>query len=128
MSVREIPRGEWEAFLEQFSRGHRAWLATVDRVGPDAARHVEILERPLGAVTPAVAKKRVVGIRIEFQEDSRTGAALTVDAPRALRVEEAAEGAARWLEIENARGQRTRIRFRVPPPPDMLDGVARGEL
>lgn len=111
MRVREIPPGEWKPFLEQFSRMHRAWLATVDRVGPDAARHVEILERPLGAVTAAVARKRVVGIRIEFQEDSRTGAALTVEGPKALRVEEAIEGAARSLEIENDRGQRTRIRF-----------------
>jgi hypothetical protein len=128
MSVREIPPGEWAAFLEQFSSGHRAWLATVARVGPDASRHVEILERPLGSVTAMSAARRVVGIQIRFQEDSLAGAAVIVDAPRAVRVEETGEGAARALEIENERGQRTRISFRVPPAPDMLDGVARGEL
>lgn len=30
MSAREIPSWQWPAFLDQFSRTHRAWLATLD--------------------------------------------------------------------------------------------------
>lgn len=128
MILREIPPAEWSAFLEQFSRGHRAWLATVDRVGPDAARHVEILERPLRSVMADVAGPAVVGIEIRFHADAPARAAVTVDAPRAVRVEETGDGAVRLLEIENGSGERTRIRFRVPPRQDLLDGVAPGEL
>ena len=35
-------------------KGHRAWLATVDRVQPGAPGHIEAIERPLGSVTPDV--------------------------------------------------------------------------
>ena len=52
MSVREIPIDQWSEFLDQFSRAHRAWLATVDRVQPDSISHTEAIERPLGAVVP----------------------------------------------------------------------------
>ena len=33
MNVRDIPRAQWPAFLEQFSRTHRAWLATLASSG-----------------------------------------------------------------------------------------------
>jgi hypothetical protein len=129
MSVREIPAREWQEYLQQFSREHRAWLATVERVhaGGTPSR-VEAVERPLDAVTPEVAARRVVGISIAFQEDPRSGDALHVHTPTHLRVDETSEGSARALEIEDQHGECTRIRFRSAPPPDMLDGIAPGEL
>jgi hypothetical protein len=128
MSVREIPPPQWPDFLEQFSRGHRAWLATVDRVQPGAHGHVEAVERPLGSVTPDVSARRVVGIEIRFQEDSQARQPIRIDAPARLRVDETEEGTARGLEIQDAAGECTRIRFRAAPLPEMLDGVAPGEL
>lgn len=129
MSVREIPSGEWQSYLQQFSRDHRAWLATVERVDAGGApSRVEAVERPLDAVTPEVAARRVVGIAIQFQEDPSRGDALHVDTPTHLRVDETSDGSARALEIEDQRGACTRIRFRSAPPLDMLDGLAPGEL
>lgn len=129
MSVREIPAGEWQDYLQQFSREHRAWLATVERVHAGGAPpEIQAVERPLDAVTPEVAARRVVGIDIQFQQDAPTGAALHVATPTHLRVDETAEGSARALEIEDQRGDCTRIRFRSAPPLDMLDGMAPGEL
>src|SRR5688500_14320610 len=36
--MRDIPVAQWSEFLEQFSREHRAWLASVERVHPAAPR------------------------------------------------------------------------------------------
>ncbi|MGH9309559.1 MAG: hypothetical protein ACRD1U_09305, partial [Vicinamibacterales bacterium] len=63
-----------------------------------------------------------------FQQDSQAGQAVRVDAPSRIRVDEASDGAARVLEIEDGHGERTRIRLRVATPPGLLDGVAAGEL
>ena len=128
MSVRDIPRGEWQAFLDQFSREHRAWLASVDRFSPEAERHAEVSNRPLGGVTARTAGRRVVGIQIQFQPDSHAGRAVVVDAPSRLRVDQTADGATQALEIDNERGERTRITLRVVAPPGLLDGVAPGEV
>jgi hypothetical protein len=127
MRVREIPRGEWRAFLDQFSRDHRAWLASVDRFGHDTARRVAVIERPLGAVT-ASQTGRGVNIEIAFQQDSHAGDTVRIEDPAALRVDETEQGTARSLEIEDEHGERTRIVLRVAAPPGLLDGVAPGEL
>ena len=128
MSVREIPESQWQDFLAQFSRGHRAWLATVDRVHVGAPSHVDAIERPLGSVTPHVSARRVVGIEIRFQEDSQLREPIRIDAPVTIRVDETAEGVARGLEIQDGDGESTRIRFRAAPLPEALDGIAPGEL
>lgn len=127
MRVREIPRGEWRTFLDQFSREHRAWLASVDRLGHDATRRVEVIERPLGAVT-ASQTQHGVNIEIAFQQDSHAGDTVRIEDPATLRVDETEQGAPQSLEIEDEHGDRTRIVLRVAAPPGMLDGVAPGEL
>jgi len=126
--MREIPEPEWQEFLEQFSRGHRAWLATVDRVQVSAPGQIAAIERPLSSVIPEISARRVVGIEIRFQEDSNAREPLRIDAPTRLRVDETAEGAARGLEIQDESGECTRIRFRAAPLPEALDGIAPGEL
>lgn len=129
MSLREIPRTEWTSFLEQFTRDHRAWLATVDRVDTGGIRQVEILERPLRAVTADLAVDGVVEIRIRFHPDTDTHDSVHVGAPKKLSVDENADGAARGMEIEDANGVSTRVRFRGAARPDLLlDGVAPAEL
>jgi hypothetical protein len=128
MSVREIPVEEWSKFLDQFSRKHRAWLATVDRVHPDSLRQIEAVERPLGAVVPWISAHGVAGIEIRFQEDSHTREPIRIDGPRRVCVDEAANGVAQGLEIVDETGKCTRLRFRAAPLPEMLDGIAPGEL
>jgi hypothetical protein len=128
MSVREIPSAQWQEFLEQFSRGHRAWLATVDRVESGAPDHIEAVEGPLASVTPDVSARRVVGIEIRFQDDSHARAPIRIDTPVRVRVEETREGTAQGLEIQEEDGDCVRIRFRVAPLSETLDGVAPGEL
>jgi hypothetical protein len=115
MSVREIPVAQWDPFLDEFSREHRAWLASVERAHPGAPAHLEVGERALRSIETDA----VTGIEIRFQDGT-----VRVEAPKTLRVDETDEGAARGLEIEDWSGERVRLRFRVAEPPGALDGLA----
>lgn len=128
MSAREIPIAQWSDFLDQFSRRHRAWLATVDRLRPGEPRQTEAIERPLASVLPQRAARGIARIEIRFQENSYPREPIRVDAPTHVRVDETADGVARGLEILDDEGECTRIRFRSAPVPETLDGLAPGEL
>lgn len=126
MSVREIPAAEWPSFLADFSRSHRAWRAVVERddSGPGGG---EGGERPLESITPQVRGGQVATIELQFQDAVDAGA-LRIDAPSRVRVDESRIGTVQGLEIVDAHGASTRIRFRAAPLPEMLDGIAPGEL
>jgi hypothetical protein len=127
MSLREIPESRWTEFLEELSRSHRAWLATVDHVGPEAP-HIGAGERALRSVAPEQSAGRILSIEIRFQKDAGARDAVRILSPRRVSVDETTEGTARGLEIVDVKGGCTRIRFRAAPLPEMLDGVAPGVL
>jgi len=126
MNVRNIPRAQWPAFLDQFSRTHRAWLATIDADGTAEGQNGG--PHPLRSVTPFVYNDCVVHIDIRFQDDAQAQEPLRITAPGTVRVDETTEGIARVLEIVDSDGMSTRLRFRAAPRAEMLDGVAPGEL
>jgi len=127
MNVRNIPRPQWPAFLDQFSRTHRAWLATIDAgTSPTDPQNGDA--HPLRSITPFVYNDLVVHIDIRFQDDLQTNEPLRISAPGTVRVDETREGVAQVLEIVDSRGISTRLRFRVAPRSEMLDGIAPGEL
>ena len=128
MAAREIPLVDWSTFLDQFSRSHRAWRVTIDRVGAGLPGSTEAVESPLAFVVPRMTAHRITQIEIRLQEDSHAHEPIEVDAPTRLRVDETADGVARGLEIIDTNGRCTRIRFRAAPLPETLDGVAPGEL
>jgi hypothetical protein len=99
----EVPRADWVASLERFSREHRAWLALVERAGEHPLRAVEL-------ETPG-------RLAIRFADASPD---VIVAEPHALRIDESG------LDIESAQGV-TRLRFRVTAAPEALDGLAPSE-
>jgi hypothetical protein len=125
--TREIPASQWRDFLDEFSRAHRAWLATVDSATGGVVR-VQAVERRLRSVSLELDADRVVRLDIRFQDESGSSPAVQVVSPVTVRVEETAEGATRGLEIMDEEGGCTRIRFRTATTATMLDGVAPGEL
>ena len=133
MNSRDIPRAQWPAFLDQFSRTHRAWLTTIDTgasadSGASAADQQNAVAHPLRSVTPFVYNDLVVHIDIRFQDDDRSQDPLRITAPGAVRVNETTQGVAQTLEIIDNHGVATRLRFRAAPTADTLDGIATGEL
>ena len=128
MSIREIPSSDWERFLIEFSRGHRAWLATVERVRDGLTTAADTRGGALDRVRLDPSRGGRPRIAIEFQGDSGHTAAVQIDEAIRLRVDETDDGRARGLEIEDARGEWTQLRFRTAPPVEALDGIAPGEL
>ena len=125
MPTRDVPREQWPDFLEDFSRRHRAWLATVDQSADDLAR-AGTATAPLGAVTARRQGRAVSAIEIAFAGDGH--APLRVENPTAIRVRQTGDGAESGLEIEDAQGVSTRVGFPAAPRPEMLDGLAPGEI
>jgi len=116
MNVHDIPRAQWPAFLDHFSRTHRAWLATVDaRASAPGDRSADLEDaapHPLGEITPFVYNDYVVHIDIRFQDEDRAHASFRVVAPGTVRVDETPDGVADVLEIVDDKGVVTRLRFR----------------
>jgi hypothetical protein len=61
-------------------------------------------------------------------QDASSQQVVHVRAPVALSVDETAAGAIRELEIVGEDGERVRVRFRATQLPEMLDGIAPGEV
>jgi hypothetical protein len=126
MPTIDVPRHEWPEFLDTFSRLHRAWLTTVEQ--PSGELPVsDDGPRPLAAVTSERHGGRVSAIEIAFAGDSH-GGVVRVENPTSLRLRRTGDGADRGLEIVDDEGVCTRVRFRAAAIPEMLDGVAPGEL
>jgi hypothetical protein len=120
--MRDVPPGEWRAFLERFSREHRAWLATTHCIGP-AAPVTRIRSRALESV--ALQRRALEHVvRLTFSG----GQSLYARRPRAIRVEQMETGAERALEIATADDTLVRLAFRATALPQELDGVAPGEV
>ena len=122
-SAREIPRWQWPAFLDQFSRTHRARLATVDEEDESTPTG-----HPLRSVTPFVHNNRVAHIDIRFQDDPHGREPARIHSPVSVHVHETTEGIALRLEIVDDKGRATHLRFAAAARPERLDDVAPGEL
>jgi Family of unknown function (DUF5335) len=59
----EVPRDQWEVFLNGFSVIHHQWIVTVEVLGREGEREVEVRERPFTGASvhhPGPADKRIV--------------------------------------------------------------------
>ncbi len=117
--IRDVPEGEWQSFLERFSREHRAWLATVHVVDArgTVTRSAQIPLKSAAASGDAVT--------LEFLCE---GHAFCAHNPRTLRIQQTDIELVQALEIDGSDGQFIRLAFRATALPEQLDGLAPGEL
>jgi hypothetical protein len=128
MSLKDVPRREWASTLELFGREHRAWLATVEHVGFDGTRDVWLADRPLAGVF-AEREPTGLAVRIDLAPDSSPdSSSVRILDPVAVRLDRERDGHTSAMEIDDSDGGRTRVRFRVQQPLDMLDGLAPTEV
>lgn len=122
MRVRDVPPTQWCSFLEQFSREHRAWRATIHGI----ERAVAVTRVPSEAIKSITLEQHVPDpiVRLTFV----SGVSLCAPRPCAVRVQEDGDGAERALEVETADGALIRLAFRATARPEQLDGIAPGEL
>ena len=124
MAWREIPRTEWEAFLDGFSRQHRGWLVALERSGPHAERdrtlrrlrHVSVEDEH----TPRGARRLSVTLDDDAVADGRL--VVRVDSPQRILLEESNGGQHHRLAIEGP-DSFIRLRFRIAASPETVNGV-----
>jgi hypothetical protein len=118
--IQDAPTGEWDRFLEQFGREHRAWLTTVHVVD---ARGGAVTRSPQIPLKSAAASANAVSL--EFLREPHS---ICARHPCAVRIQQTESGLVHALEIDGSDGQLIRLAFRATAMPEQLDGLAPGEL
>ncbi len=106
--IREIERNEWSRFLESFTLAHDHWLVHVD--GEDESLPLEGLTVHDSTIT------------ITLGGDISHHRRIVIDAAR-VSVQQNG-GVDQGVAIESVDGPVTRLRFRSPMPPELVDGIA----
>lgn len=106
--IRDIERNDWARFLESFTLAHDHWLVHVDG---------ESDSLPLEGLT-----LRDSTITIALGGDIRHHRRIVIDAAR-ISVQQT-DGVDEGVAIESSDGHVTRLRFRSPMPPELVDGIA----
>jgi len=122
MPTREIPREEWCAFLDSFSRQHAGWLSTVEVLGAAIGAQVQAREQPLSGITAELKGGDRDLISVLVGDSANDHVAHVIHAPSHVRIKETEEGAHETLQIESESGETTLLRFRATVPSELLDG------
>ena len=123
MPTREIPREEWNAFFETFSKKHEGWLVTVEVLGRDIGAQEEAHELPLVGITADLKGGDADAVSIIVGKAAEDHITHTVTGAAHVRLEQAESGADEALQIEGADGATTLLRFRFAMLPELVDGI-----
>ena len=115
----DIGPDEWSGFFDTLSREHQNQIVTVESQGPDTGEQFESHDVPLEGVTISLKGNEEV-ISIIVREETRTHVLHTIPDPLHVRLERNAEGVAKTLQIESARGTTIVIRFRPVTIPETI--------
>lgn len=122
MPTREIPREDWDAFLDSFSRKHAGWLSTIEVLGSGSGAQVEAREQPLSGIAAELkgGSRDLISILVGDDDHGRTCHPRT----RSYAPEGDGRGAHEALQIESESGVTTLLHFRATVPLQLLDGHA----
>ncbi len=119
----EIPRHDWTAFLQNFSRKHCGWLVRMETCR--ALFSVDVHARDIALASITVEPKRPDGTEIVIMLSGAGGLTHSVERPAAIELEENDEGADEALAIHSDDGSRTVLRLGASPLPERVDGMAK---
>ena len=105
--LREIEKSDWSGFFESFTLQHSRWLVSVDD---------ERDTLPLEGIV-----SRDGHIVVTLGGDVRHHRRISIDAERVSVAQTG--GVDEGLSIESKDGHLTRLRFRSPAAPELVDGV-----
>jgi hypothetical protein len=123
VSVQEIDRYEWIAFLDRFSREHHGWRVDVEVVS-EGSKHTEAVNVPLEGVNADRLNDPDGRVYVETGESADEHLTHSISQPRRVCWLKTRSGQHLGLDIEAVDGTRTFVRFRAPIAPEMLDHVA----
>lgn len=110
MPTREIPREEWVAFFDQFSRQHRGTAVTIEVISDEIGAQVEAKMLPFEGIG-ADLKDRENRIEIAVADLPDHRITHAVIAPAGVWLKQTDEGSDEALEIKAADGAITLVRL-----------------
>jgi hypothetical protein len=124
MKTQEIPRSEWPAFFDSFTRRYEGWLADLEVFGSEIGSQIEEEGLPLEGITAELGNGKPDRIEFMLGTESDDHITHTITAPSQVSVEKTDEGADAALAIKAPDGTTTLLRFRAVVLPEMVDSVA----
>jgi hypothetical protein len=122
MPTREIPRSEWVAFFDAFSKRHRGWLVTLEHMNPEIGDQIAARNLPLEGITAELNEPGTDEIEIVAGRRPDQHVSDTILGPKKVWLKSSDEGADEALEIQGTNATAL-IRFRSAIPPELVDGI-----
>ena len=114
MQTISIPRSDWGSRLDELSRMHEGWLASLAIMARANGELVEFRQMPLVGVTAEPSGR----ITIAVAEATGEHVTHTILCPSQVLLETTEAGANAALEIDSADGRKTILRFRRTALPE----------
>ena len=127
MKTKEIPKNEWPAFFDSFSRQHEGWLVTLEILGAEVGAQVEERELAFEGIVDEWDEAQLNKIAIMIGAKPDDHITHSIRHPTQVSLEQTDEGADVALAIRSADGVTALLRFRSPMLPEMVDGVVAQE-
>lgn len=122
MATREIPHNEWIQFLNEYSRQHQGWIATVEVKGGNVGDHIEARSMSFRGVTYEEKGTNKGAIDIYLDKGTQSNETRTIVQPSHLRI--ASDGGTdKGFEVEAKDGTTTIVRFDRPASPQNVDRI-----
>ncbi len=123
MQTRQIPKSEWPAFLDRFSRQHAGWLVRLEIFNPDFGAQVEETGLSLEGLTDERNESEGNTITIMAGNEPDDHVTHSITNPTEVSVEQTDEGADAALSIKSADGTTALLSFRAAVLPETVDAV-----
>ena len=123
MQTKQIPKSEWPAFLDQFSRQYEGWLVKLQILNPEFGAQVEETGLALEGLTDEWDEVR--GNTIMIMAGNVPDAHVThyISQPTEVSLEQTDEGADAALAIKSADGTTALLSFRAVVLPETVDSL-----
>lgn len=123
MQTIQIPKNEWPAFLDSFSRQHEGWRIKLEIFDPEIGAQVQESGLALEGLTDEWDEISGDTITIMAGNEPDDHVTHSINQPTEISLQQTDEGAAAALAIKSADGTTALLSFRSPVLPEMVDGM-----
>jgi hypothetical protein len=123
MQTKQIPKSEWPAFLDRFSRQHEGWLVKLEIFSPEIGAQVEETGLVLEGLTDEWVEAEINKIMIMAGNEPDAHITHSISHPTEVSVEQTDEGADMALSIKSADGTTALLSFRAAVLPETVDAL-----
>ncbi|MGH9875267.1 MAG: DUF5335 family protein [Pyrinomonadaceae bacterium] len=124
MKTKQIPKSEWPAFFDSFSRQHEGWLVNLQILGSEIGAQVEERELALEGITDEWDETNGNTIMIMIGARPDDHITHSIARPSEVTLEQTDDGADAALAIKGEDETTALLSFRVATRPEMVDAIA----